>query len=47
MRDRPDAPGYAFWECYLPTLEVGGDLYDYIKVEPSKPAAPPTITAIA
>jgi sigma-B regulation protein RsbU (phosphoserine phosphatase) len=33
-RDRPEVPGYAFWECYLPTLEVGGDLYDYIKVEP-------------
>jgi sigma-B regulation protein RsbU (phosphoserine phosphatase) len=34
-RDRPEVPGYAFWECYLPTLEVGGDLYDYIKVEPA------------
>jgi phosphoserine phosphatase RsbU/P len=32
-RERPEVPGYAFWECYLPTLEVGGDLYDYIKVE--------------
>jgi phosphoserine phosphatase RsbU/P len=37
-RDRPEAPGYAFWERYLPTLEVGGDLYDYIKVEPAGPA---------
>jgi serine phosphatase RsbU (regulator of sigma subunit) len=33
---RPTIPGYAFWECYRPTLEVGGDLYDYIAVEPSK-----------
>ena len=38
-RDRPEVPGYAFWECYLPTLEVGGDLYDYIKVEGAEPAA--------
>ncbi len=37
-RDRPEVSGYAFWECYLPTLEVGGDLYDYIKVEPAGPA---------
>ena len=34
-RDRPEVAGYAFWECYQPTLEVGGDLYDYIKVEPA------------
>jgi serine phosphatase RsbU (regulator of sigma subunit)/pSer/pThr/pTyr-binding forkhead associated (FHA) protein len=32
--DRPEIPGYAFWECYAPTLEVGGDLYDYIEVKP-------------
>ncbi len=38
-RDRPEVPGYAFWECYQPTLEVGGDLYDYIKVEDSEQAA--------
>ncbi len=38
-RDRPEVPGYAFWECYLPTLEVGGDLYDYIKVEPEASTA--------
>jgi sigma-B regulation protein RsbU (phosphoserine phosphatase) len=37
-RDRPELPGYAFWECYLPTLEVGGDLYDYIKVEATEQA---------
>ena len=37
-RDRPEVAGYAFWERYLPTLEVGGDLYDYIKVEPARPA---------
>jgi phosphoserine phosphatase RsbU/P len=34
---RPTIAGYAFWECYRPTLEVGGDLYDYIAVEPSEP----------
>ena len=30
-RDRPGIPGYAFWECYRPAEEVGGDLYDYIR----------------
>jgi sigma-B regulation protein RsbU (phosphoserine phosphatase) len=34
-RGRPEIPGYSFWDCYAPTLEVGGDLYDYIAVEPS------------
>lgn len=33
-RERPDIPGYAFWECYRPALEVGGDLYDYIETRP-------------
>jgi serine phosphatase RsbU (regulator of sigma subunit) len=33
-KHRPEMPGYAFWECYQPSLEVGGDLYDYIAVEP-------------
>ena len=33
---RPKIAGYAFWECYRPTLEVGGDLYDYIAAEPSE-----------
>jgi sigma-B regulation protein RsbU (phosphoserine phosphatase) len=32
---RPKIAGYSFWECYRPTLEVGGDLYDYIAVEAS------------
>jgi len=32
-RVRPQIPGYAFWECYRPAQEVGGDLYDYIPVE--------------
>ena len=32
---RPDLPGYSFWECYRPALEVGGDLYDYIAVDPT------------
>jgi phosphoserine phosphatase RsbU/P len=31
-RNRPEIPGYRFWECYRPTEEVGGDLYDYIPV---------------
>jgi phosphoserine phosphatase RsbU/P len=31
-RGRPEIPGYGFWECYRPTEEVGGDLYDYIPV---------------
>ena len=35
--DRPKIAGYEFWECYRPTLEVGGDLYDYIAAEPSEP----------
>jgi serine phosphatase RsbU (regulator of sigma subunit) len=39
-RGRPEIAGYAFWECYQPTLEVGGDLYDYIAVEPSDTSAP-------
>jgi sigma-B regulation protein RsbU (phosphoserine phosphatase) len=38
-RGRPEIAGYAFWECYQPTLEVGGDLYDYIPVEPSENSA--------
>jgi sigma-B regulation protein RsbU (phosphoserine phosphatase) len=30
-RERPEIPGYTFWECYRPALEVGGDSYDYIR----------------
>jgi phosphoserine phosphatase RsbU/P len=30
---RPEIPGYSFWECYLPSLEVGGDIYDYIAID--------------
>jgi serine phosphatase RsbU (regulator of sigma subunit) len=30
-RERPAVPGYSFWECYRPALEVGGDSYDYIR----------------
>ena len=33
-RRRPGAPGYAFWDYYRPAELVGGDLYDYISVEP-------------
>jgi serine phosphatase RsbU (regulator of sigma subunit) len=32
-RGSPKIRGYAFWECYRPSLEVGGDLYDYIAIE--------------
>jgi phosphoserine phosphatase RsbU/P len=32
-RGSPKVPGYTFWEYYKPSLEVGGDLYDYIRVE--------------
>ena len=32
-RGSPKIKGYAFWECYRPSLEVGGDLYDYIAVQ--------------
>ena len=35
-RHRPEIPGYAFWECYRPALEVGGDFYDYIRVPPKE-----------
>jgi serine phosphatase RsbU (regulator of sigma subunit) len=31
---RPSVPGYCFWEHYQPALEVGGDYYDYIPIEP-------------
>jgi serine phosphatase RsbU (regulator of sigma subunit) len=33
-RRRPDIPGYTFWEYYRPAMAVGGDLYDYIPVDP-------------
>lgn len=35
-KGRPEVPGYGFWECYRPASKVGGDLYDYIKVEVSE-----------
>jgi phosphoserine phosphatase RsbU/P len=28
-RGRPEITGYSFWECFRPSLDVGGDLYDY------------------
>jgi phosphoserine phosphatase RsbU/P len=31
-KSRPAIAGYAFWDCYRPVEEVGGDLYDYIPV---------------
>ncbi len=31
--ERPDVPGYQFWDCYRPALEIGGDLYDYIRMD--------------
>ncbi|MDG3006048.1 SpoIIE family protein phosphatase [Paludisphaera mucosa] len=39
-RARPEVPGYTFWEFYRTAEDVGGDLYDYIRVE--DPDAPPT-----
>jgi serine phosphatase RsbU (regulator of sigma subunit) len=39
-RVRPEIPGYEFWECYRPVQEVGGDLYDYIAIEPGPGDAP-------
>ncbi len=33
---RPQIAGYAFWECYQPSMAVGGDFYDYIEIEPSR-----------
>lgn len=29
----PEIPGYTFWDCYVPAQQVGGDLYDYIRVD--------------
>ena len=40
-RRRPEAPGYAFWDYYRPAEVVGGDLYDYIPIEPDGTAAEP------
>lgn len=34
-RGRPQVAGYEFWEYYRPAQEVGGDLYDYIPVDPA------------
>jgi serine phosphatase RsbU (regulator of sigma subunit) len=36
-QSRPTVPGYTFWDCYRPAQEVGGDLYDYVAVEPDEP----------
>jgi len=36
---RPQIAGYAFWECYQPSMAVGGDFYDYIEIEPSRTSA--------
>ncbi len=35
---RPQIAGYAFWECYQPSMAVGGDFYDYIEVEQTRPS---------
>ena len=35
-KSRPDIPGYEFWEYYRPAQEVGGDLYDYIRIDPEQ-----------
>lgn len=42
-RSRPQVPGYSFWEFYRTAEDVGGDLYDYIRVEaPDAPADAPS-----
>lgn len=33
----PEVPGYAFWQCYRPAQEVGGDLYNYISINNKDP----------
>ena len=30
----PDVEGYAFWHCYSPALEVGGDYFGYLDLVP-------------
>ncbi|MGC8639011.1 MAG: SpoIIE family protein phosphatase [Isosphaeraceae bacterium] len=40
-RTQPGIPGLRFWECYRPAREVGGDLYDYIAVEPAPSTSAP------
>jgi sigma-B regulation protein RsbU (phosphoserine phosphatase) len=40
-RERPVVHGYAFWECYRPVYEIGGDLYDYIRVDRDGRASDP------
>lgn len=29
----PDAPGYRFWDCYEPAQFVGGDYFDYVRID--------------
>jgi sigma-B regulation protein RsbU (phosphoserine phosphatase) len=42
-RSQPDAAGYAFWEFYRTAEDVGGDLYDYVRVEePDAPTGAPS-----
>jgi serine phosphatase RsbU (regulator of sigma subunit)/pSer/pThr/pTyr-binding forkhead associated (FHA) protein len=41
-RSQPRVAGFRFWECYRPAQEVGGDLYDYIPVEPTMSAGEPS-----
>ena len=41
-RSRPEVAGYNFWEFYRTAQDVGGDLYDYIRVEdPDVPSTSP------
>jgi tetratricopeptide (TPR) repeat protein len=38
-RRRPEIPEYAFWECFRPSLDVGGDLYELAWELATGPAA--------
>jgi sigma-B regulation protein RsbU (phosphoserine phosphatase) len=46
---RPELPGYAFWDFYEPAHFVGGDYFDYIPLPPaeSSPGTPALRWAVA
>lgn len=44
---RPNAPGYEFWDVYVPALQVGGDYFGYQPLtNPETPDAPPRHWAV-